>query len=345
MGNCCTDRRFHNEDLQTDGNSTNSNRLNTNQIFFEDLKTEEITDQTLKKRFLIASQQENIIGLFSFLENNSILELEEDVYLDFEKVWMALPETISDLAMYKIHSIISSKVNLMKFNTEKIDLFIGQLKEAEFVEKILFILNMLKFEISNKIGSDLDNDMGNSNNFDVRKQNILNNSNNLNSFSVNINYNKFDDLYFFKQELDYKTRKGSKFFKNCNEDNNGNCIRASICKSDFGLLSLAKISNFKDSLDFLFTDTQFEAIVDYLSFIQHSQLVKTKEHSIICLELLRNLYVGNNKLRKKFISSNGIMLIHEYLSIDNDIDILHEAVLSLQDLIYVMFFYRKLTMK
>ena len=344
MGNCCTDRRFHNDD-QIDGNAANTNRLNTNQNLMQVLKTDEITDETLKKRFFIASQQENIQELFSFLENNSILELEEDVYLDFEKVWMGLPETISDLAMYKIHSIISAKLNLIKFNTEKIEEFVGQLKEVDFVERILNIMNLFMLEMNNKLEDYIGNDIVNSK-YLIRKDNSLNNINNSN-FSVNINYNRFDDQYFFKQELDFKRFKdfNSKDYECLNKDKNLNSLQATICKADFGLLSLAKISNLKESVEVLFTETQFEIIVDYLNFIQHKQLVKIKEHSIVCLELLRNLYIGDTKLRKRFISSNGINLLHEYLSIDNDIDIIHEAVISLQDLIYVMFLIRKPMMK
>lgn len=282
MGNCCSGRRQE-EPYTTDKN----NFITHNNLhLIDNFQTENINDYTLKETFSLACKQENLQVLLAFYNNHSTLTYDENTYVDLFKLWMAVPETISDLAAYKIHSIISDKIGYLKFNSDKLEKFVEQLKEIELVEKLINVLR------------------ANNNNLFAKNRSIIRSE----GFSNNL----------ISPSHRSKTNKGNN------------------CKLDYAILTLAKISNFQLISSKLFDSKEiFVFFLNYLQDIQGNYFIKAKEHTIVTLELIRNIYVVNVVFRELFINSNGLNILIDFMDNSTDFDILQEVVYSIQDLIYV----------
>lgn len=302
MGNCCSGRRKNEEPYNTDRN-TNFLTYNTNNYYLIDnFQTENINDTTLKETFYQACKQENILVLLAFYKNNSILTFDENTYVDLDKLWMAIPETLSDLAAYKIHSIVSDKIGYLKTNPDKLDKFVNQLMDIEFVDKLIAVI---------KTNNNNNNSLPQVNNLLLNDEGFLNSNfqNNINSLSNN----------GFKS-TSYRNKS-----KKCNN-----------CKLDYAILTLAKVSNFPKVVEKMFDkESNFDFFLEYLIDIQTNNYIKRKQHTIVTFELIRNIYVVNIKFRERFINNKGLDILVEFMDESNDFDILQEVVYSLQDLIYV----------
>lgn len=142
---------------------------------------------------------------------------------------------------------------------------------------------------------------------------------------------------------------------NHNDNENNNDINFSLCKLDYFLLTLTKLSSFKQIIErFLMKEGTFDILIEYLIIMQDdsttesnninsninsntniSNKIKTKQHLILILQLLRNIFVINTQLRKRFISEGGLNVLMSLIKNISDFDILLEVVYSVQDLIYV----------
>lgn len=75
-------------------------------------------------------------------------------------------------------------------------------------------------------------------------------------------------------------------------------------------------------------------LIKHVNSFKIKKNINYKEHIISSLEIFRNIYVKEIRLRKFFIENGGSMLIYEFLT-SGDPDIVHEILFNIEDLIYV----------
>ena len=86
-------------------------------------------------------------------------------------------------------------------------------------------------------------------------------------------------------------------------------------------------------------------LIKHVNSFKINKNINYKEHIISTLEIFRNIYVKDIRLRKFFIENGGSMLIYEFLT-SGDPDIVHEILFNIEDLIYVLIntYFRKMMM-
>jgi len=315
---CCAGSR--NEEFSTNTDTEKCPLYINNSYLIDNFKTENINDDTLKDVFCKACNEENLLVILVFYQNNSILSYDLSTYLDLDKLWMDMPETLSDLAAYKIHCIVSDKIAFMKFNqNDNLNKFIEQLKKINLVQKLIVVMSVFtginytpKFENQKDKKNNKDNNCL-YNNTDNKQNEIIENT--------------INDINVFKNGLIYsKNYDGNMKDPILTTQNN--------CKLDYTILTLTKISNFKHVSELYHNIYDFDFLLEYISSLKDSYFIKNKEHTIVTLELLRNIYVTNYSFRKRFISNKGLDTLIYHLENSKDIDILQEIAYSIQDLIY-----------
>jgi hypothetical protein len=320
---CCAGSR--NEESSTNHTDTEKLPLYANNSYLIDnFKTENINDDSLKEVFCKACNEENLLVILVFYQNNSILSYDLSTYIDLDKLWMDMPETLSDLAAYKIYCIVSDKISFMKYNqNDNINKFIEQIKQINLIQKLIVVISVFtgieytpNFENKkDKKNSNNDNNynLNNSNNTDNKKNELIEkNMNDINVFNNGLMYSK---NYFGNLKDPILTTQNN-------------------CKLDYTILTLTKISNFKQVSELYNNIYYFDFLLEYISSLRLSYYIKNKEHTIVTLELLRNIYITNYSFRKRFISHKGLDTIIYHLENSRDIDILQEIAYSIQDLIY-----------
>ncbi len=86
-------------------------------------------------------------------------------------------------------------------------------------------------------------------------------------------------------------------------------------------------------------------LIKHVNSFKINKHLNSKEHIISTLEIFRNIYVKDMRLRRFFIENGGSQMIYEFLS-SGDPDIVHEILFNIEDLIYVIFnLFRKMMMK
>ena len=75
-------------------------------------------------------------------------------------------------------------------------------------------------------------------------------------------------------------------------------------------------------------------LINHVNSFKIKKNINYKEHIISTLEIFRNVYVKDMKLRRFFLENGGSQLLYEFLT-SGDPDIVHEILFNIEDLIYV----------
>lgn len=110
-----------------------------------------------------------------------------------------------------------------------------------------------------------------------------------------------------------------------------------LCKADCFILLIANISEIKEICNlYLQNEESVDFFISYCTYIIANKSIRnSKQHKIICLQVLRKIYSPDKSLRKHFILNNGTGLLNSIFD-EAQFEEVYEVFYNIQDLVYVI---------